>query len=169
MDETFVNLYSKHQRTLHSLIRTLCRSPEDTDDIFQNTTIVLWRKFDDFEPGTNFLAWAASIARYEVLDFAKRKGRSALLFDSELIAQITERAATHAENADSRLQALRTCLHKLSEGHRDLLERRYATSGSVNEIASELDRSANSVSVTLHTIRRQLLHCIDKQMAEAAE
>ncbi len=36
------------------------------DDVLQNTNVVLWTKRNEFKHGTNFLAWAFNIARYQV-------------------------------------------------------------------------------------------------------
>lgn len=166
MDDAFAKLFAEHQRAIYALIRTFCRWPQDADDIFQETFVVVWRKREEFQPGTNFLAWAASIARYEALAHAKRHGRAGLLFDDGLLEQLAEQAVVHAEGANDRLDALRRCLKLLSSRHRALIEQRYATGGSVKAIAAQAGRSVNSVSVMLHTLRQQLLKCIEHRLAE---
>ena len=45
------------------------------EDVFQAANLVLWRKFDQFEPGTNFFAWACQIIRYEVLKYREKYAR----------------------------------------------------------------------------------------------
>ena len=49
---------------------------------------------------------------------------------------------------------------------RGLILRRYEAGGSVQKLASELDRPASSVSVTLHRIRKLLSDCIARNSAE---
>lgn len=79
MDDAFAKLFAEHQRAIYALIRAFCRRPQDADDIFQETFVVVWRKREEFQPGTNFLAWAASIARYEALAYAKRQSRGGIV------------------------------------------------------------------------------------------
>ena len=63
------------------------------------------------------------------------------------------------------LQALESCLAKLSEKDRTLIRRRYQPGANVREIAAEAGRTANSISNSLSRIRRLLLECVDRKMA----
>lgn len=168
MDEAFIKLFAEHQRAVYALIRSFCLRPQDADDIFQETFLVAWRKRDEFQPGSNFFAWAASIARFEALAHARREGRRSLLFDESLLEALADHAVAQEGEAGARLHALRRCLETLSASHRELIERRYATGASVKAIAAQIGRSANSVSVTLHAVRQKLLDCIERRIAAEA-
>ena len=165
VDEVFIKLFAEHQRAIYALIRAFCRRPHDADDVFQETFVVVWRKREEFQMGSNFFAWVASIARYEALAYAKRQGRGELLFDEDLLAQLAEQAVVRAEGASDRLDALRHCLESLSSRHRELIEQRYAAGGSVKALAEHAGRSVNSVSVMLHSLRQRLLECIEHRLA----
>ncbi len=43
----------------------------DAEDILQLTKLQLWHIFDQFEQGTNFLAWARQVAFYQMLNFRR--------------------------------------------------------------------------------------------------
>ena len=51
--EEFVRCLSKYQQRVYSFILTLVPHWADADEILQETSTVLWRKFADFEPGTH--------------------------------------------------------------------------------------------------------------------
>lgn len=53
---TFVALWSAHGPRVYSYIFSLVGSWPDADDVYQETSVVLLEKFDEFEPGTNFLS-----------------------------------------------------------------------------------------------------------------
>jgi len=165
VDETFIKLFVRHQRALYAFIRAVCRRPQDADDIFQETFVVVWQKRGEFQTGSNFFAWAATIARYEVLASARRQGRAELLFDDGLIEQLADQAVVQAGAGSDRLEALRHCLESLSSRHRELIEQRYAAGGSVKSFAERAGRSVNSVSVMLHSLRRKLLQCVERRLA----
>src|SRR5215212_8521225 len=71
LDEEYVQLLNRYKKPLFRLILCMVRSPSDADDLFQQTAITMWDKFREFEPNTNFFAWASTIARFKVRDFIK--------------------------------------------------------------------------------------------------
>ncbi|MEX2025689.1 MAG: sigma factor, partial [Pirellulaceae bacterium] len=76
----FVGLFSQNARRLYAYIFLLLGNAADADDVFQETSRVLWEKFDQFQPGANFLAWAESVAHYQTLSFRRRRQRDRLQF-----------------------------------------------------------------------------------------
>ena len=61
-DELFLRLYSEHQRELFKFSFTLVPNHSDADDILQDTSVILWRKFAEFTPDSNFFRWASQVA-----------------------------------------------------------------------------------------------------------
>ena len=60
--EEFARLFSRNARRIYGFIMTLVFNHHDAEEVFQNTNVVLWNKFADFQPGSNFFAWASRIA-----------------------------------------------------------------------------------------------------------
>ena len=54
-DRRFTEQLECHHRRLYGYIFTLLRNHQDAQDVFQQTSLVLWEKFDEFRPDTNFL------------------------------------------------------------------------------------------------------------------
>lgn len=160
----FVKLFLAEQRGVYRFILSLVAVPQDAEDLLQETAEVLWRRFDEFRPGSNFFAWACQIAHYKVLEYRRRHGREALL-DEDVLEQVAAVAASKDAAIDVRRSALEQCLAKLSTKDRALLDRRYAPQGSSKSIAADLGRPANSVSKSLGRIRRSLLECIRRTLA----
>ena len=121
---------------------------------------MLWKKFDTFERGSNFFAWACKIARLQAMKHRERRGRSAKLFELRVMELLAEEASEDEVSRSPPLPVLRNCLEKLSEQERSLILRRYSPGMSVKVLATEIGRSANSLSHTLGRIRRSLLECI---------
>lgn len=81
----FVLLFTKDARWIFSYILMMVPSKVDAEEIFQETSLTLWQKFGDFEPGTNFRAWAIKTSQYKVMHHrAKRKNQPLLLDDATL-------------------------------------------------------------------------------------
>ena len=44
--DEFLRLYSSHHRLLYRYVLTLLGRPSDADDVMQNASVILWKKFD---------------------------------------------------------------------------------------------------------------------------
>ena len=162
----FIGLLTGSQRKLYAFILSLVRNPSDADDILQEANLVMWRKWQDFQPGTNFEAWAFTVARFQVMAFRKRQQRSRLHFDDELVELLAIDAAdVLGEEHDPRRLALSSCLQKLKPDHRKLVARRYEPGGCVNDMAAEQGRTPKAVSEMLRRIRKTLMTCIETSLA----
>jgi len=161
----FVELYSGHYPRLQYYVMALLPTANDAADVLQETSMVLWRKFDTFEPGTNFFAWACKIARLQALKHRERQGRAAKAFDVRVMEKLADEACDEISVRGVPLQALENCIAKLSEVDSLLIRRRYQPGMTLKRLAEDVGRSANSVCKSLGRIRRALLECIDRTMA----
>jgi RNA polymerase sigma-70 factor, ECF subfamily len=159
---TFVALYTSHYPRLQFYIMALLPTANEAADVLQDTSLVLWQKFDTFEPGSNFFAWACKIARYQVLQHRERQGRTARIFDVQLLERIADEACDEDLVPAIPLQALEECLGRLPEGDRSLIRRRYEPGMTVQRLSQDIGRTANSLSKSLSRIRRALLECVDR-------
>src|SRR6476620_1570072 len=81
----FLELYSHNYPRLQFYLTTLLPIAEDAADVLQETSLVLWKKFDTYTTGTNFFAWACKIARLQALKHRERRGKAAMAFSDELL------------------------------------------------------------------------------------
>lgn len=167
MDQ-YLELYARHQRRLFLYINAMLPSPADADEVFQETNIVIWKKFDQFEIGTDFLAWAYRIAYFQVRDYRRRAWRRAQCFTPEVLEQLAECAQEEEDALEDRRAALATCRQKLKDDDQLLLNQCYAPDARVEQVATRLDRKTTSVYRSLRRIRQLLLDCIQKTVKSNA-
>lgn len=164
-DGQFVAQLTAIQLPLLLYVRSLLLSEHAAQDVVQQANATLWEKRDQFEPGTNFKAWALSIARFEVLNFRKQQARDArLTFSDDLEQTIATELANSRDDIQQRHEALKKCLDKLRARDRALLIHRYSSAGTLAEYADQVGRSAGGLKVTLHRLRNGLLACIQMQI-----
>jgi RNA polymerase sigma-70 factor, ECF subfamily len=168
-DEEFVQLLGAYRRQLFRFIYSVVHSMHDAEDLFQQVTITLWDKFDEFEPGTDFFSWACSIAKFKALNYFKAKGRQRLHFSPELIDEIAKRESMRPDVHDARLRALAECRRKLANRDQTLLAACYGGSESILEAAQQLGRTPGSVYDSLSRIRRALRTCIQRTLAQEGQ
>lgn len=162
--DEFVKLLTSCQSPLYGCILSLLPDRTAAQDVLQETNLTLWRKADDFEAGTNFMAWAARIARYHVLNYRRKCQHDRLVFDEDLFQELCERQAVSVGDTERYAGALRDCLAKLPEEQRTLVQERYAPGGNVTEIAAARGQSVGSVSQMLYRIRESLLNCVSQSL-----
>ena len=79
---------------IRAYIITQIPGSPDVRDILQEVNVVLWEKRGTFKEGTNFGAWACTVARYKVLEHRRKEARHAglFLFNDELSEFLGEKA-----------------------------------------------------------------------------
>jgi RNA polymerase sigma-70 factor (ECF subfamily) len=160
---------ARHQSRLRGFVRCLLVRSSDVDDILQEINAVLWEKADEFQPGTDFWAWASQIARFKVFNHVRKLERDRLVFDAELLNQLADVACLRVRNVDRRRDALDHCLNELPPPQRQLIDLRYASGQSVESIAESIGRPAGSIRQTLYRIRGALQACIEGRLALGGE
>jgi RNA polymerase sigma-70 factor (ECF subfamily) len=163
--EAFVSLIARHQRRLHQFVASLVLNPADAEDILQETHLVLWREFRRFEPGTNFAAWACTVAFHQVQAWRKRRQRDRLVFSDEFLTAVAADLVESADRLEERGRALARCVEQVPRHHRDLLRLRYDEGCSVEAIADRLGRTTEAVYRMLSRVRKALHDCVTGTLA----
>jgi len=162
----FVELLTQHQRKLYSYIYTLVPNVTDSDDLLQETNLVLWNKRQEYKLGTNFNAWACRIAYFKVQNFIRTKGHKYIYFSEELLSQISNFMVDRNELHTAHSLLLISCLEKLSSASRQLLKLRYDGNRNIQEVAKQMGRSVGSIYNTLSQIRHKLWECVQHALEE---
>jgi RNA polymerase sigma-70 factor (ECF subfamily) len=156
----------QHQTQLFGYIYSLVRDLDDADDLFQQTSLVLWDKFDQFDPGKSFIAWACGVARFEVSNHLRSRNRQRLYFSDNLAMILIDAHEDFAEEEfEDRRNALNECMKKLRPKDQQLLDACYGRSARIPEVADSWGRSAQSIHNSLRRIRRSLFECVNRSLA----
>jgi len=164
----FLLSVTEAQSRLYGFLLKRLGDQEQAHEVLQEVNLVICKRGEEFVVGTNFMAWAFSIARFQLMAYRKRVSRDRLVFPEDLAAALDKLdSQSFSEESDqNRHIALNDCLKELSSSRRELLLKRYAESTSVKAIAADMNRTANSVSLLLHRIREQLMECIQRKLSE---
>ena len=164
-DDQFVRDLTAHQHRLYGLIMSLLPDPERARDVLQETNVVLWRKSGEFTPGSDFGAWAAKVAYLQVMAYRTTQRRDRHVFDDELLGTLSAEAERLQTPHDDVFLALDACLERLPVPDRELLMRRYATGGTVKDLAQEIGKSPGAIRVALFRLRNALMECVERSRA----
>jgi RNA polymerase sigma-70 factor, ECF subfamily len=153
-----------HQNRLFGFILTLLPDSNQANDVLQDTNLIIWRKAEDFAPGSNFWAWASKIAHFRVLRFYRDCERSRHVFDEALLAELAIVANNCDANSEERLTALKNCVSQLKPSQQQLIQSRYQHGNSVKAIAEQTGQSTGAVAMALFRVRKILYACIGQSL-----
>jgi len=151
-------LFVKHQIAVRAFILSLEPNFTDAEDLLQEVFLVVTRKANDFQEGTNFFAWACTIARFKLLEMLRRRARSQDLSEEVVEALCAVEPEEYFD--DSRLKALQYCLDQLAPKARQMMYLRYYGEHSPAEIARLVSWTPNAVRVALSRARNVLQDCL---------
>ena len=126
MQAQFMQMFLENEKRIFGFILALVPHWADAEDVFQETARVLWEKFDEFTFGSDFHAWALTVARFQVLCYRKKQQRSRLRFSDQATEALLDNAGVFFESSDRRTDALMHCLTLLTDRDRELNQLRYA-------------------------------------------
>lgn len=160
--EAFVELMTRYQGHLYGYALSLTADPEAANDLLQETNVVLWENWREFEPGTNFKAWSFRIAHFQFMALRQRRLRDRLCFSDGLVTAIAVEAKELDETYEQRVASLASCLEQLRPRWREIIRLRYSEGLAVQGMATKIGLSANAISQLLFRARKSLIECVKR-------
>ncbi len=136
------------------------------DDVMQETFLTVTAKAADFLEGSNFRAWACSIARFKVLEALRCPGSCEVALDKQVVDALCATAMEEWQ-PEEELRLLARCKEELAPQARRVIDLRYEQSHRPPEIAQRMGWSVNAVNVALARARSVLRECVDRQLKQS--
>lgn len=164
--ERFMRLFLENEPQILRAVMVLVPQRSDARDIVQDTAVVLWQKFGEYDPARPFTNWALGYARMHVRRFfrsVERRGKLTEKAVEALLIASEDREGTK----EKRDLALRICLNEMPPVPRAMIEGYYFQEDTVEELSRKGGKSVEAVYKTLQRLRRLLLDCITTKLADA--
>lgn len=162
----FAERFVRNENRIYRYIFSLVPRRSEAEELFQETSLTLWKTWDRYDPNVEFVSWACGISRNLIRNhLRKRKNQPCLLLDEQILDQLAERRLLEDGALEERRRILRTCLEKLPERQRRLVEEVYGGDRSMKDIAGENSQSPNAVYKLLRRIRGALFDCVDRHVS----
>lgn len=162
--QRFLRAFATHEPAIRAFIRGLLPTRADADDVMQETAIVLWEKFEELRPGSDFRPWAFGIARFKVLAWLRDRRRDRLVLSEEAVALLADETARDEPRLARQRAALEHCAGKLVPDQRALLFAAYQPDSRIQQLASTSGRTVAGFYQWLHRTRRLLLDCVRREL-----
>ena len=163
--EAFARLFAQDERRIYCYIFSLLGDWQATEDVFQDTCVVMWTKFTEFQIGTDFASWACRIGRYKALKYREKCTHRLPFVGEEFLATVAAARESDDGGQNDWLPTLSECMDKLIPRDRDIIVRRYSTDCTIKELALRMGLPVNTVYKAISRIRKELIDCVQKTVA----
>jgi RNA polymerase sigma-70 factor (ECF subfamily) len=163
--EEYLKLLFGCELEIRAFVRSVVRDAHDSDDLFQEVALTLWKEFSRYDRSRSFGAWARGIASMKLLQRRDQTRRLPVVLAPETIQAISAAFDRSETQASGRAEALERCLEQLPEKSRHILTLRYERSLKVEQIAAELQATLDAVYQSLSRLRASLQDCINRRLA----
>jgi RNA polymerase sigma-70 factor (ECF subfamily) len=154
------------QSDLRAFIGAAVRDPATREDVFQEVAMILWKKFERYDPARPFGAWARGIASRKILEDHRMKGRLPESCTPEALEMLSSGFMADAAESpwEARETALNQCLDTLPERSARLIRDRYHADQPMEAMAAKAGLSVEALYQTLSRLRRQLRDCVQRRL-----
>lgn len=159
-----MELYVCNQDMLYGYIASLLPNKADADDVFQETSLILWEKRGSYDPERSFIGWSYGIARNVVANYVRKNKNRGVALNPDLFSKVEAVRQRVGDALQKQADAMQECLQRISEKQRAFVVTCYSEQTKITEVAAEMGVSENALYQRLSRLRRQLMDCIRRAL-----
>jgi RNA polymerase sigma-70 factor len=165
--EVFAVLVREHMDMLLTYLRSMVHDAATVEDLFQETMLVAWRRFEDYDQNRPLAYWLRGIARHLVVAYYRRRRQRPIYSDATILEAIDERMARIDDRKEDtwsdKVAALTQCLDLLPEPLRRNLKLFYENACNTEAIATQTNTTREAAKKRLQRARRLLAECLRRK------
>ena len=162
--QVFEILASQNARMLMGFLRSLVRSPDLIEDLFQEVMMTAWQKIDRFDRTKQFGPWLRGIAVNKVRQLRDQQRRDLLICDDDVMMALEARYAVSAADEDISVlvNQLFHCVDKLPDKLRAAIKFVNERGLAMRDASSKLGVSEEAVKKRIQRGRKLLAACMNQ-------
>ena len=164
--EAFETIVREHEAAVRTFLTARFEDPFEAHDLAQEVFLIAWKQIGDLNLDRSLRSWLLTVAA-NVLRQHRRKSRATPIGGGDAVLEFLHEQTE--KTADTKLNgpvfdALERCVGELTDGHRRLIEMRYAEGLSIREIGQQSGEKHSAVTMKLHRLRAALFDCIQRNL-----
>jgi len=166
--DEFLKQFFAWRPSLEGIIFAMTRDYHATEDLLQEIAIIAVRKLDQFDDSRPLRPWLNGIVKIEVAGWMRNSRKKHYSLDPAVLEACTESfdEVFLKEDLHQQIDALETCMKRLSNEQKALLLLRYETGKECSDIAAQTNRTVQGVYGMLKRVKELLRNCIERRLAE---
>jgi RNA polymerase sigma-70 factor, ECF subfamily len=163
----FTAVFSECEISIRSYLMACTRDVHAAEDLYQEVSILLWKKFDLWDSSLPFLPWALGFARNVAMKHRGRR-RDLQMLDDQTIEILENTILTKYKAPENHMmEALEKCMDSLKPEFSEMLSLKYKLNASMDQISKQYNKSLSTVKVSIMRARHQLKKCIERRTTGA--
>ena len=167
-ESRYIRLLTANHVRIKSFIFSMLPNEADADDVMQDASIIMWKKFDSYVPETDFTSWAVTIAKYKVLEFRRKNFSDGLMLDNTVLEMLAKDSLSVSEHTQERTEKLMECVKELTDVDRDFIQQKYSYGLTLKKLAGRFGLSISSAFRNNARIHGLLHGCVQRKMKVGA-
>ena len=162
---TIVRTLIRDRARLLAYIWSIVHDGHIAEDVLQDVSVLAVEKRAEIESAEVLPAWLRTAARHRAMYALRQANRAPMSLDQHVLDLLEgEWSQRDALPTNRLMDALRTCLGKLSPKTRQIVDMRYGQALGSQQIANRLGRSLAAVYKTTTRAHSALADCVRRQM-----
>lgn len=162
--DRFLELFLLNQNRIFRYIVSTVPPWVEAEELFQQTSLTLWQRWDEYDGTSDFSAWACGIAKNHLRNYVRKKENQQRFFGDELLDQLTAVQNKQRLYLDELQNALSRCLERLPPERRRLVHLCYGEKRTIQAVAEREGRTPNALYKLMRKIREVLYDCVTAAM-----
>lgn len=168
----FAKLMERYRDSVYFMLMKMVNNKDDADDLTIEAFGKAFRRLDQYTPDFAFSTWLFKIANNNCIDFIRKKKMTLYSIDQPVVdeeggertIELESQTLNPADNMikNEKISLMQHMVKKLKPRYRQLVELRYFSEYSYEEIAEKLDLPVGTVKAQLFRAR-DLLYEVLKQ------
>jgi len=169
-ESEFLRGLSGSYRDIVASVLSIVGDRTDADDVVQEICAILWQRFEEFQPGTNFRKWACAYAFKMAKSYVrKRRRRRGFGLSDDALVKVARLQNAGSELFELRREILDQCLAKMSVRDRRFLMECYGRRFTLARYAEVENIPVSTVYTRLSRLRQQILECVRRGLTRDSE
>ncbi|MBI1373742.1 MAG: sigma-70 family RNA polymerase sigma factor [Phycisphaera sp.] len=163
--DTVVRTLLKERAKVLAYVWAIVRDNHLAEDVYQDVSIAAINKRDEIESVDHLLGWLRAAARFKSLEALRKARRQPMTFDDDVLDMLEGAWGDRdRDDAGERLDALKSCMEKLTPYTRRLVELRYGLGMSGVDVAKYVSRDVRTVYMALTRTHNSLRECVRQRI-----
>ena len=148
--EAFAQLYEEHFDRIYRYITLKIGDAVEAEDLTQQVFLNSLRSISSFKwRGKPFSAWLFRIAHNQVVDYLRRKKRTAVPLEEKLVSGDDNPQLVAEQKLD--IEQILSATKRLTDAQREVISLRFASELSIAQVAEVMGKSQGAVKALQHS------------------
>lgn len=155
-------LYQRHHLRLYRYLLRFVKSDAVAEELVNETFLEVWRAAGRFEGRSQVSSWIISIGRNKAISLLRKRSDAEL--DDDYASGLEDDSDTPEVTTlkQDKAAALRDCINRLGQQHREVIDLVYYQEKPIKEIAAILEVPENTVKTRVFHARKKLSELMSK-------